>query len=484
MENATMAPSSSDDRDCSSICLKDGALAKKRYLSGAEIFHFTEQAIVVTSVSRVPTVVAHDEIDLLALVQSVWRQKFLIAAVALLAGGVAAAYAYSITPEYEVSTVLRPAALNDLDALNRSEVYSLPPGSALIRVGAALDSYETRLGYFRSNPEMLTAFGRPGRSPDQAFEDFNNHALKLVQPDPKRADLLSAYIGLEMTYPKGVKGDDILNGFVQYAIESERKQISDDLRVIINNRLAEVDDKLKAARVAYDLGKEGQIATLLEADNVKRAELQDELKALRVQLKVMRENRIAQLDEAINIARSLGLKKPSTPSAMANEGGATGNVFRTEVNNQQIPLYFMGTDALEAERNVLRKRASDDFADPRIAQIHHELQLLVNNRKVQVLKQRQNEEVFLMGIEALRSERIRLTSINTDMSRLSLVSVDRRALEPASPVKPRKTLIVLIGVVLGGLIAVACVMLGSAMQVRGSRLSNELGLGRLPGSKH
>ena len=95
------------------LVLKIVQWRKKRYLSGGEIFHLTQQVIVVTSVSRVPTVptvVAHDEIDLLALVQSVWRQKILIAAVALLAGGVAAAYAYSVTPEYEVSTVLRPAA--------------------------------------------------------------------------------------------------------------------------------------------------------------------------------------------------------------------------------------------------------------------------------------------------------------------------------------------------------------------------------------
>src|SRR5690606_11892874 len=101
--------------------------------------------------------------------------------------------------------------------------------------------------------------------------------------------------------------------------------------------------------------------------------------------------------EAINIARSLGLKKPSTPSSMA-DSEASGNVIRTEVNNQQIPLYFMGTDALEAERQVLRKRRSDDFADPRIAQIRRELSLLISNRQVEVLRKRENEEIFLKGV--------------------------------------------------------------------------------------
>lgn len=420
----------------------------------------------MTSITRVPSVVAHDEIDLFAMMQSIWKQKKLIAATALFVGAIAGAYAFLATPEYEVSTLLRPAALNDLDALNRTEVYSLPPGKALVRVGAALDSYDTRLSYFRANPKLFEAFGKAGQSPEQVFDEFNRDSLKLVQPDPKKADLLSAYIGLQMRYPKGVEGDEILNGFVQYAIENERKQIADDLKVIISNRLSEVDTKLDAARAAYDAEKEGKIAALLEADNLKRAQLQDELKALRVQLKVRREDRIAQLDEAISIARSLGLKKPSTPSSMASEGESGSNIIRTEVNNQQIPLYFMGTDALEAERKALRQRTSDDFADPRVAQIRKELLLLNTNREVEVLNQRENEEVFLSDIAPLRAERVRLSSISTDMRGLSLVNVDRLAVEPADPVKPKKVLIIVLGVVVGCLLGVLMAVFRHLLVVR------------------
>ena len=46
----------------------------------------------------------------------------LVAATALLVGFIARAYAFLARPVYEVSTLLRPAALNDLDALNRTEV--------------------------------------------------------------------------------------------------------------------------------------------------------------------------------------------------------------------------------------------------------------------------------------------------------------------------------------------------------------------------
>lgn len=390
----------------------------------------------------------------------------LVAATALLVGFISRAYAFLARPVYEVSALLRPATLNDLDALSRTEVYSLPPGNALLRVGTALNSYDTRLSYFRANPKLFEAFGKAGLYPEQVFGELYRDSLKLVQPDPKKADLLSAYIGLQMRYPKGVEGDEILNGFVQYAIENERKQIADDLKVIISNRLSEVDTKLDAARAAYDAEKEGKIATLLEADNLKRAQLQDELKALRVQLKVRREDRIAQLDEAISIARSLGLKKPSTPSSMASEGESGSNIIRTEVNNQQIPLYFMGTDALEAERKALRQRTSDDFADPRVAQIRKELLLLNTNRQVEVLKQRENEEVFLSDIAPLRAERVRLSSISTDMRGLSLVNVDRLAVEPADPVKPKKVLIIALGVVVGCLLGVLMAVFRHLLVVR------------------
>ncbi|MET3053294.1 Wzz/FepE/Etk N-terminal domain-containing protein [Pseudomonas alkylphenolica] len=407
----------------------------------------------MTSISPTPPPVApRDEIDLLAMLQSLRRQKVLIAAVAVLFALVAAVYAYSVTPLYEVSTLLRPAALNELDALNRSKVYSLPPAEALNRVGAALDSYETRLGYFRSNAELQAVFRKSGHTEEQAFEAFNRDALKLVQPDPKKSNLLSLFIGLEMRYPQGVNGKEALNGLVQYAIESERRQISEDLKVIIDNRLKEVDARLAVARVDYDAGKEGEIAALLEADELKRAQLNDELRALRVQLKQRREDRIAQLSEAISIARTLGLRKPTTPSAMGrSEVEVTGNVI-TEVNNQQIPLYFMGTDALEAEQQALRKRTSDDFVDPRIAQIRRELLMLSSNRQVQMLQKRQNEELFVKGIDALRAERTRLMTIPTDMAGLRLVSIDRLAVEPVNPVKPKKVLIIALGLILGGVI--------------------------------
>ncbi|ORT71983.1 chain-length determining protein [Pseudomonas mosselii] len=407
---------------------------------------------------------ASDELDLFELIRTLWRKRVFILAVGGVCAVMGGATAFVLPLEYEASTTLRPVELNQLDALNRSKIYSLPPAEALKRVGARLDSYNTRLEFFRSRPDLVRAFQDERQSVEQAFRDFNHTALSLVQSDTKKTNLLSDFIGLKMRYGKDVDGPATLNDFVDYAVERERVQLSKDVQVILANRLAEVDIQLKSALTEYRVGNEGLIARLEEGDSIRRAQLNDELKALRVQLRLQREARLAELDEAIAIARSLGLKKPSTPSLMADEGSVGGNIIRTEVNGKPEPLYFMGTEVLEAERSALRKRTSDDFVAPRIGEIRKELLLLSNNRNVEAIKARASEQAFLEGVEKLRVERERLLSIDTQLQGLQLVSVDERAVASAAPVKPRKTLIVAFSFVGGLLLGAMIALLRSAFK--------------------
>jgi len=394
-------------------------------------------------------VIASDEVDLIELFHNIWKQRFLVLGFTGVAGVIGLIFILLMPKEYVVSSLLRPTTINDLDALNQSKVYELPPAEALSKVGVRLGSYEARFGFFKAHPELFENFNKPGQTLEQGFELFNLDSIVLALPDPKQTEL-SSYIRLDMRYPNGVDGVAILNGFVDFALAMERKQIADDLKVIVENRLAEVQGKISAARSNYETDKESKIAQLLEADNIRRAKLKDELAGLRLQMSVLRANRIAELSEAISIAKSMGIKYPSTPSSIANTSAGGGSqIMRNEVNNQAIPLYFLGTDALEAERVMLKQRSSDDFVSERIAEIGKELRMLEVNREVEVLNQRKNEDIFLQNIEPLRTEKTRLSGINTDMSKLELVSIDRRAQEPVGPVKRSKFAIMALALFVG-----------------------------------
>src|SRR5690606_19346810 len=97
-------------------------------------------------------------------------------------------------------------------------------------------------------------------------------------------------------------------------------------------------------------------------------------------------------------------------------------------------------------------RSSDDFTSPRIAEIAKELKLLEQNRKIEVLKNRKDEDLFLKQLAQLREEEARLKGLNLDLSALTLARVDQPAVQPLKPERPKKLLIIAIGLVMGGVI--------------------------------
>lgn len=418
----------------------------------------------MSSVTRIPQVIEREELDVFSLFAAMWRRRTQILSVTLLFTIFAFLYAFLSTPEYRVTSVLRQAQSKGLDAINRSQIYSLSPESALQRVYVALESYENRLAFYKENPELFKAMEDPGKSFEQNFEQFNRSAIRVATNETNTSSLSS--VMLELTYSDKVDGVQLLNRFIEFTINSERARLIEDFEAILNNRIIEIDKYISNARSTYALDKDSKIARLEEADEVRRAQLQDELAALRQQLKAVRKDRIAQLTEAIAIARSLGIKKPATPSSMADSEAKAFSGVKTEVNNQAIPLYFMGTEVLEAERAALNQRSSDDFTEARISQIAKELQMLQVNREVQTLKKRTNEDLFLSDVDAQRKEYLRLHALGIDFSKLQLVDVDRRAVQPISPLKPKKTLVIILGAVFGLMVGVGIALAAELVRLR------------------
>lgn len=403
----------------------------------------------------------NDEIDLGELIHALWERKKLIIGVAAVVTLLAVAYALLATKYYRTQSILRPVAMNVLDELNSSGLYELTPEEALQRVGAGISSYEYRLEYFNANQELFGPDAMSdGQTPEQALNQIIDD-LEILRPAANRTDGGFSYVGLAYTYPWGVKGADIVNGLIQYVIQKERTALAQDVEVIIRNRLAKLEQRMAAERAAYQADKQAKIASLSETDALKRAQLQDELRSLRTQLRTRRDDRVAKLNEAIMIAKSLGIEKPSTPSTLADNAPVTGsgNVIRTEVNNQQIPLYFMGAEALEAERNVLQKRRSDEFTEPRIAQIQAELLILENNREVQLLRQRENEDVYISNYAKWSQEAAELKGLNLSLSAMPLVNIDRQAVYPQSAIKPKAALIIPLGFMVGVVLGLFCAVL-------------------------
>ena len=402
----------------------------------------------------------NDEIDLRELIRSLWDQRWIIVGITAFVTLIAVLYAFLATPYYRVQSILRPVEVGVLDSLNATEVYELKPLEALARVSGGLSSYGNRLEFFQSNQALFADIARQGQTPEQAFEEFNSEAFAMLYPDPKKNQ--GDFVGLSLIYPGSMDGVSVVNGFVAFVLQQERERVASDLAVVIANRKANIEQRIEAARASYQASKEAEIATLLEEAALQKAQLEDELRALRAELKIRRENRLNVLAEAIRIARALGIRKPTTPTAMADAGQG----IRTEITSREIPLYFLGVDALEAEREVLLARTGDDFMEPRIGEIQKELDMLRHNRQVEVLQQRQDEDLYLKELASLREEAARLQGIDFDASTLQLARLDQPAQQPMKRLKPKRALILAMGVVLGGMLGVFVALMRNLMQPR------------------
>lgn len=338
----------------------------------------------------------NDEIDLFELAQVLWIRRKMIIGITALFTLLAILYAQFIaTPIYTVHSVLRPASLKNLEILNSANIIKISPTRALYNVGAELDSYDTRLRFFREHTDLFEPLRNPDETLEQSFERFNEKAFALIRPErPQDGSEPIHFVRLSLEYPNKIDGVIILNKFVEFAINEEKKQIQDDFKAILNNKIDLLDRQLIALRTQYQADKEAKITHILEQDALKRAQLTDELEAVRQELKRNRLNRLKELQEAINIASALGIHKPTLPTQLGRNLAETLS-FYADFSNQQPPLYFMGTEALEAEYQALANREDDDFTSRRITEIKKELQLLEDNRQIELLKARENEDLFI-----------------------------------------------------------------------------------------
>lgn len=421
-----------------------------------------------TSTPTPPSGHYDDEIDLFELMQNIWKEKFMVIGITIVVTALALVYAFLASPVYQTSSILKPAKTKDLDELNSFEIYALSPDEALKRVGAALESYEIRFEFFKNNQHLFEPVLRAGWTLEQNFERFDRENFKIIQPnpDPKKETVFSPYIGLQFEYGSKIDGPAIVNGLVQHAIDKERTRLAEDLEVIIANALDKINRDLEELRSGYFTGKDVKITKLREQDTLKKLELKDELEAIRLTLKTRRENRIKILDEAIGIAQSLDIKKPATPSSLSEGIKLAGSLIKTEVTNQEIPLYFMGTDALEAEKNTLLARENDDFTSGRIVEIQQELKILEHNRQIEILKSRENEDLFLAELADKKREITRLQGLQLNMGSLKLVTKDQVATQSATAIKPKKKLIVAVGIVLGGMVGLIAALVRSTIRKR------------------
>ncbi|WLH94296.1 Wzz/FepE/Etk N-terminal domain-containing protein [Pseudomonas hefeiensis] len=145
--------------------------------------------------------------------------------------------------------------------------------------------------------------------------------------------------------------------------------------------------------------------------SVRARNLEQRIVSLRENAQRVREDRIQQLREALKIAESIGLTSPAINSTAAVD-------ITVETGNKMD--YQRGSKALAAEIEALESRSSDD--------------------------------AFIKDLRSLQMRYSFYRKLNIDAESISVYRQDGSVEVPESPIKPRKALILLLGVVVGGVL--------------------------------
>jgi LPS O-antigen subunit length determinant protein (WzzB/FepE family) len=342
-----------------------------------------------------------DEIDLrdlaLMLVEG-WY--WIVGAVAV---AVVAAFIYLVvtTPTYETRFRAVPASSANFSGFNLLSGFSISPEEAYRALGNRLSSFQNFEAFVNDNRESFVFPEEPDLG--RVFSERLSIDGLGVERNGQQV------MNVTYAYPEGEEGADILNAYVR------------DTAIKVWSTL----------RSRFDDHNRAQIARLITDLQLKKETMQRS-----------REDRLFTLEQAITVARSLGIEKPTTPQEFGRQSSGTEVIYANISGDGSLPLYFMGYQALEAELQVLQDTIRDGLSNFEIREAEQQLE-----QRVRIAELLASGQLYGVdeGVEPNHTERV--------------VDVVEYAFPPADPSEPRRALILVLSLVIGGTLGVMLVFL-------------------------
>ncbi len=169
-----------------------------------------------------------------------------------------------------------------------------------------------------------------------------------------------------------------------------------------------------------------------EVDQLTRS-IQGRIDVIRNAAVKIRTDRIAQLQEALTIASVAGI---SNPQVKATRTSASGELQQFIDGNLD---YMRGATAIKAELEILQNRKNDD--------------------------------PFIPDLRNLENQLIYLAKVNLRPAGVAVYTKDSIAEVPETPIKPKKALIIALGLVLGGMLGVFVALIRTSLLNRKQRVA-------------
>ncbi len=360
-----------------------------------------------------------DEIDLFELAEKLWARKLLIIGITALASLIAVGAAMLLPPTWQSEAKIYTASTADLSELNNLDTEVSTGNSS--QQTTPDDAYNLYYRFLTSPSTLRLVFKESGL--EQQTLDNNKSSHKEIA---SAAAFQTFNENLSISQANPSKGG---SEYISITFDSKDQLFTANL---INNFLLPIANERTVSRLRQNLNADRSSYYTQINKIIKETEQQ-----------YISDNKFerAQLEEALSISEGANLEAP-----LINDLSALGN-------NQ---TYLLGSNIIISRLKVLKDETQ-------------RFRLLTKPLPDDA------DRPMLASVSRLYNKQQRLKNLDTTLTNLKVVTIDEPATVPFSPIKPKKALIIALGVVLGGMLGVFIALIQIAIASRREKQRTVIG---------
>ena len=296
--------------------------------------------------------------------------------------------------------------------------------------------------------------------------------IEVLEPKENKKDaerLLPTLVGLSFWSDNEAEGAEFLNGYLEFVNDFVLSKIINDEDLLLTSGIESAAFEVAMLRSAAKRDRLHQIE-LREAKNKEQLTILNNSIARLVEKKILtQQSRSERLKEGLLYAEALGIKKPTTIEALSKSGAGS----QVNVTTQSLPhLFLLGSTYLKKEIESIESRANIERFVPEIIELKTKIMGVENDEILASLKARVNDDPFIAGLQPLLNKLNRLNerksqlASTSDMVGQQIYRLDKKAVVDGGHEKPKRALIVAVGAVLSGFIAIFVALIIGAVKRR------------------
>ncbi|KTD04605.1 Wzz/FepE/Etk N-terminal domain-containing protein [Fluoribacter gormanii] len=250
--------------------------------------------------------------------------------------------------------------------------------------------------------------------------------------------------------------------YLAYTNQKALQKLISAQREIIQSKITKLTEQIQIRIATVTANRGNEIKQLIDKQNLSIAQLNNSIEALTKRDERDRQIRLQELEQALQIAQLLGITYPNQVQKLKSQ-----NIV-VDVNQNHNDLYLKGTTYLKKEIALLKATPHTLDYNKKISALQEKLHLVQNDKKIIALRERKDDRPYTKNIEQLQAELKRLKTLSFDVNGVNLFAMDGQPLVDSKPIKPKKGLIIVLGLILGFLLSCMIVLFQDAMHKRNS----------------